>query len=238
MRLVSALFALLLALPCAAETLTGSGRAAHEERAVAGFHGIAVSVPAHVEVLQGEREGLAISADDNVMPRIESTVERGELRIRFPRDLQVRTRTPIEITVRARKIDSHSLAGAVRLEAQRLRAEDLAARLSGAAQLVLPDLAARSLSIRASGHCHAMTSGKVESFELEIAGSGEINAARLEERRAAVRISGSAQAVVWVHDWLSASVTGSGAVHYFGDAALERRLVGSGRVVRLGASPP
>jgi hypothetical protein len=238
MRLVFALFALLFAVPCAAQILTGSGHAAHEERAVAGFRGIAVSVPAHVEVLQGDREGLAITADDNVMARIEATVERGVLRIRFPRGLQVRTRTPIELTVHARAIDSLSLAGAVRLEAQRVKAGDLVARVSGSGQLVLPDLDARSLSIHASGHCHAMASGRVESFQLEIAGAGEINAARLEERRARVRISGSAQAVVWVHDTLSASVTGSGAVHYFGDASVEKRVTGSGRVARLGPAPP
>jgi hypothetical protein len=239
MKSIGAFLVLLaVAWPCAAETLTGSGHAAHEERSVAGFDGIAVSVPSHVEVLQGDREGLAITADDNVLPRIEASVEHGVLRIRFPHDLQVRTRTPIELTVHARKVESISLAGAVRLEAQRLNAGDLVARVSGSGQLVLPDLAARSLAIHASGHCHAMASGKVESFELRVAGAGEINAARLEERRAAVRISGSAQAVVWVHENLSASITGAGAVHYFGDAAVEKRVVGSGRVARLGAAPP
>ena len=238
MRAGLALCAALLALSCAAETLTGSGHAAHEERAVAGFHGIAVSIPAHVQVIQGDREGLAVTADDNVLPRIETSVARGVLRIRFPRGLHVRPRTPIEVEVHARTVDSLAAAGAVRLEAQRLHAEELAAHLSGSTQLVLPDLAARTLSIHASGHCHAMSSGSVESFELVVAGSGEINAARLEAGSARVRIAGSARAVLWVHDKLSASVTGSGDVHYFGDAAVEKRLIGSGRVERLGATPP
>lgn len=238
MRIAAALFALVLAFPCAAQSLTGSGHAAHEDRAVAGFHGLAVSIPAHVEVVQGDREGLDITADDNVMPRIETTVERGVLRIRFPRDLQVRTRTPIELTVHARDIDSIAAAGAVRLEAQRLHAGNLVAHLAGSPQLTLPDLAARSLSIQATGHCHAMSSGRVESFDLAVAGSGEINAARLEAQDAKVRITGSAQAVLWVHGKLSVSVTGSGAVHYFGDATAEKRLMGSGRVERLGAAPP
>ena len=232
------LCALAVGLPCAAETVRGSGHAATEERTVSGVTGIAASVPGRIEVLQADREAASVTADDNVLPRIETFVDRGVRHIRFARGSDVRPRTPIRIVVHLRSIDLITLAGAVTLEAPRLTADRLSVRLAGAGQAVLPEIAARELSLHTSGHCHAMVAGRVDAFELHMAGAGEVNAARLEARRASVLIAGSAATALWVRDRLEAGVTGSGAVRYFGDPAVEKRVQGSGRVERLGAAPP
>lgn len=238
MRLAALLCALVAGLPCAAETVHGSGHAATEERTVSGVTGIAASVPGRLEVLQADREAASVTADDNVVPRIETFVDRGVLRIRFARGSDVHPRTPIRIVVRVRSLDRIALAGAVALEAPRLNAERLSVDLAGAGQAMLPELTARELSLHTSGHCHAMAAGRVDAFELHMAGSGEVNAARLEARRASVLITGSAATALWVRDRLEAGVTGSGAVRYFGDPVVEKRIRGSGRVERLGAAPP
>lgn len=229
---------LVAASAFAAGTLEGSGRAASEERTVSGFTALAVTIPAQVELVQGEAEGATVTADDNVVRAVRTVVRAGALHVDFPPGLVVHPRTPIRLVVRARTIDSISLAGAARIEAARLASDRLSVDLSGTAQAVLPELAAQRLSLHTSGHCHAMAAGSVEALELRMSGSGEVNAARLEAARASVRISGSAQVALWVHEALDASVAGSGSVHYFGDPAIERRVVGSGRLERLGASPP
>jgi len=238
MRAAMALCIIALPLSAVAETIAGSGRAVTEERSVSGFHGIAVSVPGRVELVQGADEGMTLTADDNVLARIITNVDRGVLRVRFPRGVSVRARTPIHLVVRARTVDSISIAGAARLEARKLEGDRIAVELAGSASALLPAVAARELVLGTSGHCHAMLGGKTERFVLKIAGAGEINAARLEAQQATVRIAGSAQVAAWVLRSLEARVTGSGAVRYFGDPRIERRVVGSGVVERLGASPP
>lgn len=238
MRAAIALCITALPVSAAAETIVGSGRAATEERAVSGFHAIAVSVPGRVELVQGPDEGMTLTADDNVLARIATNVDRGVLRIRFRRGVPVRTRTPIHLVVRARGVDSISIAGAVRLEARMLEGDRIAIALAGSADAMLPAVAARELDLRTSGHCHAMLGGKAERFVLGITGAGEINAARLEAREASVRVAGSAQVAAWVLRSLEARVTGSGAVRYFGDPRVEKRVIGSGVVERLGGSPP
>ena len=64
-----------LAPLAAAETLAGSGRLVTETRAVSGFTGISLAMPGHVEVTQGDTESLTVTADDNVLPLIETVVE-------------------------------------------------------------------------------------------------------------------------------------------------------------------
>lgn len=226
------------AFPCAAAVLEGSGRAATAERPATAFHALSVSVPSRVDLTQGDAEGLTIEADDNVLARIESNVEDGVLRIRFPEGLVVHPRTPIRIAVRLRSVDAVTLAGAVRLEAPALEVDRLRLRLAGSSSARLGKIAARGIRLETSGHCHAMAAGTADDLELRVSGAGEINAARLEARHARVAIAGSAQLALWVRQALEVRITGSGAVRYFGEPVVEKRVIGAGVVERLGAAPP
>lgn len=221
--------ALLAALPAAAAT---------RDRPVSGFHALTVSVPAHVTVVQGDAEGATLTADDDVLAKVETVVDGGVLRIRFPKNVEVRPVTPIRITVRVRSLDSVATAGAVTVEAPRLEGQSLAVKLAGSGRIVLPDVRLGELSIDTSGHAHGLAIGRVDALEVGMAGEGEMNAVRLDAKRATVRIAGSAKVVVWVRDRLDASISGAGSITYFGDPRVESHVSGSGRVQRTGAAPP
>lgn len=209
----------LAAAPAFAETVTGSGTAATDNRAVAGFHGVGLSVPGKLEIVQGASEKLSITADDNILPLIEATVERGELRIRFrdPGSLDVRTRTPIRMTLNVKSIDAIAVAGSGDVQA--------------------PALDAREMRVAVSGSGDVMLAGKAQELAVKIAGSGNVKAARFEARSAQVSISGSGDATVWAREKLKASVAGSGDVRYYGDPAVQSSVAGSGTVRRAGATP-
>src|SRR5512134_2901644 len=79
----AAIASLGLATAGAWSGITGSGRAITQQREVSGFKGIALSVPGRLEIVQGAAEGVTLTADDNLVPEIETVVERGVLHIRF-----------------------------------------------------------------------------------------------------------------------------------------------------------
>lgn len=226
---VAAIAALLAALPAAAAT---------EQRSVSGFHALAVSVPARVTVLQGDAEGMTLTADHDVLAKIETVVGDGVLRIRFPRDVHPHPKNPIAITLHVRSLDSVATAGAVTVEIPRIEGERLAVKLAGSGRIVLPDVKLAELSIGTSGHAHGLAIGRADALDIDMAGAGEMNAVRLDAARADVRIAGSAKVVVWVRERLDAAITGSGAVAYFGDPAVRSHVNGSGWVRRTAAAPP
>lgn len=226
---VAAITALLVALPAAAAT---------EERPVSGFHGIAVSVPAHVTVIQGKEERATLTADRDTLAKIETVVDGGVLRVRFANGADVHPTAPITLVVRLRSLDSVATAGTVTVEVPRLEGERLAVNLAGSGRIVLPDLKLGELSIDTSGHAHGLAIGRVDALEVHAAGEGEINAVRLDAKRANVRLAGSAKVVAWVRDRLDARISGSGSVTYFGDPEVSSRVSGSGWVRRTGAAPP
>ena len=237
----AAFAALLACAACgsfAAPAIVGSGHAAAEDRPASGFTRLAVSVPGEIELVQGPDEGVSVAADDNVLPRVQTVVDHGTLLVRFARGAAVRTRTPIRVTVRARSIESVAVTGSAALHAAHLEAGRLALRLAGSASALLPATAVDELDAHLGGHCHLSAAGRARVVALSVAGAGEVNLARLEARRATVRIAGSADVAAWVHESLEAAISGSGSVRYFGDPAIRKSVSGSGAVERLGAAPP
>lgn len=213
----AAIAGLGLATASAWSGITGSGRAMTQQREVSGFSGIALSLPGRLEIVQGAAEGVTITADDNVLPEIETVVERGVLHLRFRQNTGVTTRTRIAITVKARSIESIAVAG------------------SG--DVIAPSLDSPELTVRLAGSGDVKVGGRAESLQVRISGSGDVDAGRFDTQRAKVSVAGSGDATVWARKTLEVSVSGSGEVRYFGDPEVRKKVAGSGTVRRKGASP-
>lgn len=201
----------------AGPTIVGSGQSRTEERAVSGYRGVALAIPGRVEVVQGDREGVTLAADDNLLPLIETVVEGGVLHIRFPRGHSVRARSDIRATVYARAVESLVISGSGDFVARSLDTARLAVRISGSGDVTV--------------------GGRAAQVEVGISGSGDVDARRLEAQRVSVRIAGSGDASVWARESLDVKVSGSGDVRYYGDPEVAKRIAGSGTVRRAGASP-
>ena len=53
-----------------------------ETRTVTGFTGLALAAPIHVELVQGDTEGLVLDGEEAALAELETTVEQGVLKIR------------------------------------------------------------------------------------------------------------------------------------------------------------
>ena len=206
----------LCASAAVAETISGSGRTVAQDRPARDFSGISIGIPARVEVVQGSAEGVRISADDNVLPAIETVVERGVLRMRLREGVQLRKAT-IRVTVNARSVESIGI--------------------SGSADVHAPSLTTARLGLSISGSGDMRVGGKADEVDVRISGSGDVKAAQLATQRASVSISGSGDATVWAREALRVRVAGSGDVAYYGDPQVQKSVAGSGSVRRLGATP-
>jgi hypothetical protein len=217
LRLAFVPLSLLAASAALAASLTGSGRSVTEDRALSGYRGISLSIPGRVEIVQGAVEGIRITADDNVMPEIESVVENGTLELRFRQRFGNVNKVRILVVVNAKTVESLAIAGSGDIHAPALNAQRLSVHIAGSGDVKL--------------------AGRAESLDVNIAGSGDLDAGRFDTRRANVSVAGAGDATVWARQALRVSVVGSGGIRYYGDPAVERSIVGSGSVKRLGAAP-
>lgn len=242
MQTILSRFALLFlgafATAAFAASLTGSGRSVTETRTVSGFTGIGFSVPGQLELAQGDQESLVITADDNVLPEVETVVEKGTLKIRFRKENLNTSNVNIRVKVTARTIEHAAVGGSGDIVAGALKAGKLSLSVGGSGNIVVASLVATDLSAQVGGSGNiTVKGGTTDTLSASVGGSGNVVASRLAARRASVNVGGSGNAAVWASETLSVNVAGSGNVAYYGDAKVSRAIVGSGGVKRLGASP-
>ena len=217
--------------------ISGSGNIKTEARAVTGFNGISLSIPAKAEIIQGASEGISIETDDNILPLIETVIEDGKLKIRFKdRNMSVSTKT-LRMTINVKSIESLAVAGAGDLQAAKLQVMTLKTSIAGSGDVRIANLDADTLIVSIAGSGDFSAGGKSNTLEAKIAGSGDIKTEKLATNNVKVSIAGSGDARVWAKDTLKISVAGSGDVAYYGDAKVTQSVAGSGSVKRLGSAP-
>ena len=217
--------------------VTGSGQITKVQRAVQGFKGIDLEVPAQVEVIQGEAEGVTIETDDNIAPMIETVVENDQLKIRQAKRGSGIKPSSLKITVQARTIESMAISGAGSFQVDRLKGGSLAARISGSGDIRIGALDVDNLTLAISGKGDFTAAGRSDAVRIAISGSGDVNTANLAAKNVKLGISGAGDATVWATESLTVSISGVGDVGYYGDAAVTQSVSGSGRIKKLGTKP-
>jgi hypothetical protein len=173
----------------------GSGKIKTEVRQVENFTSIRLSVPATLSIERTGEAGLKVTAEDNLLPVLESEVKDGTLRLSLARRTSFTGKIPVfEVTVtdlRGLQVEGSGIVKASKL-----------------------DGGALSLTVTGSGEVDL--AGRSDLFTVAIAGSGSVDAGELQTKRAKVGVTGSGEIVVNASDELDATVTGSGTVEYMG----------------------
>jgi hypothetical protein len=186
--------------------VVGSGIAATEQRKLADFDSVAFVGSMDVQIVTGAPAPLEITADDNILPLIQTEVTNGHLTVGSK--VGIRPKTPITLKIQAPNIKSVSGDGAVKIVAKGLQGNEISIDLTGASP------------VRASG--------KVERLRIETTGAGAVRADELAADHADVVVTGAGKIEVHAVQTLKVSMTGAGTVQYHGDPRIEKSIVGVG----------
>lgn len=219
------------------KSVKGSGVTKTETRSVNDFSEISVSIPAKVEVVQGNSESVIVEGDDNIVPLVETVVESGRLKIRFAeKNMSVSTKL-LKVTVNAKTIEGLSVAGSGDIHAAKVQSAKLKVSIAGSGDAYITSLDTDTLKVSIAGSGSFSAGGKAKTVETSVSGSGDLKIGKLESNSVKVSIAGSGDATVWAKEALKVSVAGSGDVKYYGDAKVSQSVAGSGSVKRLGTAP-
>jgi hypothetical protein len=222
-----------IALPIG--VVRGSGQVVEEEREIGGATGVDLQSFGTVHIEQGEREGLRIEAEDNLLRYIETEVRGGRLEIAHRRGTSLLNTKPIDYWVTVRELDEVSISGAGNIEAGDVQAGRLTVHLSGAGNVQIADLEAETLDVSLSGAGGlAIEGGQVEQQKIVISGAGDYRAENLDSGETTIRMSGMGSATVRVRERLDVTISGAGSVRYAGNPEVEQQVTGAGRVQRIG----
>jgi hypothetical protein len=214
--------------------IEGSGTKTTETRPVSGFDSVELSGVGKLIVKQTGTESLTIEGDDNIVPKIKTTVSGGTLDIGLEDNTSVNPKTPLIFNVTVKDIKSVALSGAGSIEANDLKSSAFDTRLSGAGSATLGNLTADSLKVTLSGAGSFEVNGTVTSQDVTISGAGGYNAGDLRSTTAKVTTSGAGSATVWATGSLIATVSGVGSIRYYGSPSVQSEKSGIGSITKAG----
>lgn len=191
--------------------VVGSGVAKTEARAIGDFHAIEGAGSLRMVITLGPRPACTLTADDNVLPILETTVQDGVLRLSSRKGYDART--PVVATITAPRLDAIGLSG------------------SGAIELV--DVNTDRLAVDISGSGTVSGTGRIQALTIGVSGSGKADLARVPTEAVEVDVSGSGELVLDVSRTLDVRVSGSGTVLYRGNPSITQSISGSGALRRL-----
>lgn len=245
MKTLAALFRTPTLSALAAIAALSLGWAAHaadvqqETRAATGFHRIEISGEADVTLIQGDTENVTIEGPSSSVARMRTSVHGGTLVIEVVQSRSIwqwfsgkrASRIP-HVTIRLRDVDRIEAAGAVTLDADSLKTQELRLDLAGACNLKIRDLQAASLRIDGAGATKIAIGGKVARQKVDLSGAGSYQAEKLVSDEVAIEVSGAGKAVVNASSSLAVDISGAGKVEYLGDPKIKQSISGFGKVTR------
>jgi hypothetical protein len=219
------------------ETVKGNGVVKKQDRSLATFKGIELSMPVEVEVRQGTTESVSIEADENLLPLVETSIKGGTLQIRaVRRNLKIDART-LKIIVNAKEISQLAVGGAGTITAAVLKTPKLELEIGGSGSIEVKQVQSDAVEASIGGSGNVKLGGVARKLAVSIGGSGDVDAQQLKADEVNISIGGSGDAKLWSITSLNASIAGSGDVQYWGDPKMSSSVAGSGTVKRLGATP-
>jgi hypothetical protein len=227
-----ALLASFLPSPAFAQIVIGNGRMETERRSVPAFRSIAFSGSGDLEIRRGPQR-LAVTADENVLPFVESTVSGGKLHIGFKPGISIIKPSKLVVEIAMPELEELTISGSGVVVVGRFEGDSFEATISGSGSL-RADLGYGSVDFTISGSGGIALAGRADEASVRISGSGSLDARDFAAADARISISGSGNAELRVSKRLDVDSSGSGGVRYWGSPRLSTDVKGSGSVRKAG----
>lgn len=226
---------ILAALAMAA---AASAMAERREYPVSDINALSSSIPLDLEIIQDDRESLALEDDDGQLAEVEVAMDGGTVRIRS-RNRSTNWKRSVRGVLHAKRMDSIHLAGTGTIRTARIRADDFKATISGSGKIQLRRLDAKEVKVVVSGAGTVdLGSGRVEQLGITVTGAGDVIAGKLRSDGGKVVISGAGTTTLWPEKTLDVRISGVGTVRYYGDPQItDRHIAGVGNVKRMANAP-
>ncbi len=217
-----------------------SASAPNETRTFSGLTGVNNKGVGTMLITQGDKDELRIEADPEIRSRIITEVKDGVLVIWHDHDfvdwlrLWTKSLDPLRFFLTVKDIRYIKISGAGTVKAPSIKGDSLELINSGAGSQVIENLDVSKFKAELSGAGSMDIAGKVDEQSIKLSGAGSFNGARLESRKADVKLSGVGSATVWVTESLNANLSGMGSVEYYGEPQLTQKKTGLGSLKSLG----
>jgi len=202
-----------------------------ETRAVSDYSELEVRGAFEVLISEDFDADLEITAPNNKMQFIDAYVLGNRLIINEDDNRIQDARMVVKVS--NQHINHIELLGSGLIEGDTIYGSDLKIELSGSGRVDLP-LETSDLYLEVNGSGSIAVFGQSGQTESKISGSGFIDSKSVQSSKGIARIDGSGNIMIYAEDSLTARVTGSGRIQYWGNPSyLDTNIDGSGQITDM-----
>ncbi|MBU2649906.1 MAG: DUF2807 domain-containing protein [Bacteroidetes bacterium] len=206
-----------------------------EKKQLPEFHGIFLRGIGNVFVHQGDEHSIRVESNQDLSGRIRAEVRNDELEISFYDTIPVWLisfpRLDIHITLK--QLNSIRMAGVGRMSTpQMIKADTIHLVNSGVGGLMV-DVEAETVITTLKGVGEIQVRGKSVKHDVEISGTGKVDAGQLEAENVRVQSRGVGECTVNAKVKLEIEASGIGKVRYRGNPEVTSRQTGLGSIERI-----
>ncbi len=197
--------------------MSGNGNVRKETRNLGTFTKVHSSGSADVVITSGSNCAVTVEDDENLLPYLETNVEDGTLEIHYKEGVSVNTdHAKIYITAPTLSDVTTSGASNIKVSGVLQNPGKISFNTSGVGNIE-GAVEAPAVSATKSGTGTIKLSGHTKDFNCELSGVGHAACGNLQSENTTVSVSGVGDAHVFASVHLSATVSGTGSVHYRGN---------------------
>ena len=212
----------------------GSGEVVTETRRVSGFSAVELSGIGTLIIEQGSKESLEITAEDNILKYLNSSVNGRNLRLSVDEFVSIEPTKEIIYHLTLKNLERIEISGLGNIEIEALETSELDFEISGSGNAYIGNLQADSLNLEVSGLGNVEIGGSVDDQRIKLSGAGNYDAEDLKSSKARIEISGTGKAAMWVENELDVELSGMGNLQYYGSPILSTEMSGVGTMKSLG----
>lgn len=196
---------------------------------VAGFDAIAPSGIADVSVHTGAAFSARADGDDDAVQALLVDVVGGTLRIRFRPGTHL-LNGKVRVSVAMPRLAAIRASGTGAIAVDHVGGPAFTGEMSGTGSLKLPNVAVERIRLAVSGTSHVLAAGTAAHVDLDLSGTGGIDAGGLAARDGRIDASGVGSVVAQVNGPVDVSVSGVAKVSVGGHPACTVHRSGMGSV--------
>lgn len=211
-------------------TIRGNGVNATDGRITNNFEKVKSSGDFDVHITNGDELEVVVSAEQNIIPYIETYVSGNTLNIDIRGMHNIKNSLPMEVFVTLPHLEGLKLSGSGVITTDYFYSDNFDINISGSGYISAAiDVEKVDASVSGSGKLEL--AGVASNADFDISGSGKIDAYDLALSNCDAKISGSGDMWVNVEQNLYAKISGSGTIFYYGNPSIESHISGSGKLI-------
>jgi hypothetical protein len=224
-KLIISAILLLFFFNSNAQTIRGNGQTKTEFRELTGFNEIIAQGNFNLILTQGEKEGIKLETDGNILEFFQTRINNNTLYITMIAD--VKKTKKLDISVSVKELNKIILLNNISLKTTDVIHFNNLSIFSGGGSMVDINIYAEQLDLQITDGTYATIKGYAKKFNLQAHDETELDAFEFQTDFCNATSSGLTDVMIWVEKDLKLLVTGGSNLYYMGNPTVNNRIFSS-----------